>query len=392
MTTKLSSGIKARRLRKLLHRLVDIYSPSGKEEEILHFLCGYLKRHGLPVIMQPVDTNRYNLVVNPSPDAAAAVFVAHVDTVVAYDLDHLGCVEKGDIIGGLGAADMKGGCAAMIEAWISFMEAASSPPPVALALVVGEEEEGDGAQKLVKEYHFPWALIGEPTDLHPCLAHYGYIEVQLTATGRRMHASLANQGRNPVETMLQLLLKISHFLASEHPELVYNIRDLSSARAGFAVPERCNAWLDIHLPPTAPLGEISAEIEEILIREKQLHRKFNASLRFANIHSGYELPEKGDLVDILREILPRHSSPWTPQAFRSHSDANLLWAHGTKPILLGPGVLEKAHAPDESISFDQVLSASRIYYDIMKALTAREQKVGNQNPDRQSFGENFHPD
>ncbi len=278
MTTKPSAGIKARRLRKLLHRLVDIYSPSGKEEEILHFLCGYLKRHGLPVIMQPVDTNRYNLVVNPSPDAAAAVFVAHVDTVVAYDLDHLGCVEKGDIIGGLGAADMKGGCAAMIEAWISFMEAASSPPPVALALVVGEEEEGDGAQKLVKEYHFPWALIGEPTDLHPCLAHYGYIEVQLTATGRRMHASLANQGRNPVETMLQLLLKISHFLASEHPELVYNIRDLSSARAGFAVPERCNAWLDIHLPPTAPLGEISAEIEEILYREKQLHRKFNASL------------------------------------------------------------------------------------------------------------------
>ena len=43
------------RLKKLMHRLVDIYSPSGKEEEILRFLDGYLKRHGLPVLCQPVD-------------------------------------------------------------------------------------------------------------------------------------------------------------------------------------------------------------------------------------------------------------------------------------------------------------------------------------------------
>ena len=69
---------------------------------------------------------------------------------------------------------------------------------MALALVVGEEEDGDGAVALGREFHFPWAIVGEPTNLQPCLSHYGYLEVQITTRGRRMHASLANKGQNPL--------------------------------------------------------------------------------------------------------------------------------------------------------------------------------------------------
>jgi hypothetical protein len=54
--------------------------------------------------------------------------------------------------------------------------------------------------------------------------------------------------------------------------------------------------------------------------------------------------------------------------FPSHSDANLLWAAGVKPILLGPGQLEHAHAPEERVSFPQVLQAAEIYLDLMTAL------------------------
>ena len=31
--------------------------------------------------------------------------------------------------------------------------------------------------------------------------------------------------------------------------LVYSIREMSSARAGFVVPDRCETWIDLHLPP-----------------------------------------------------------------------------------------------------------------------------------------------
>jgi acetylornithine deacetylase len=361
--------VRAKRLKNLLHRLLDIYSPSGKEEEVLEYLHGYLKRHGLPVTHQAVDDSRFNLLVLPPDTEPKLLLVGHVDTVVAYDFDDLACREEGDLVYGVGAADMKGGCAAMIEAFLALHEHGVVRPPVGLALVVGEEEEGDGTQRLVKELHVPWALIGEPTGMQTCLSHYGYVEVHLTTRGKRVHASLANQRQTPVEAMLQLLLKISHYATVERPEMVYNVRDLASSRAGFAVPERCDAWLDLHLPPSAPIGLITLELEDILLREREENPSLGGELRFVTIHGGYELPEKGQVVEVLRGVFRNRGLPWQPRAFRSHSDANILWAAGVKPILLGCGELEQAHTPEESVSFAQVQLAAELYFDFLHALT-----------------------
>ena len=361
--------IQPKRLRKLLRRLVDMYSPSGKEEEIVDYLHGYLKRHDLPVLCQSVDDNRYNLVVVPPETDIRLALIGHLDTVVAYDLDHYGYEEQGDLIIGLGATDMKGGCAAMVEAYMALWECGASRTPVALCLVVGEEEEGDGAERLLEDYHFPWAIIGEPTDLHACLSNYGYLEIQINTLGRRMHASLSNVGQNPIEGMLRLILQISQYLEKKQPELAYNIRDLFSSQAGFAVPDRCEAWVDVHLPPAAPIGEIATELEEIFERERHNNSYLDATLRIVTIDAGYELPEKGPIVEALKDIFERRSLPWNPQAFRSHSDANRLWAAGVKPILLGSGQLEKAHAPEESVSFQQVCLAAEVYLDLLTSMT-----------------------
>lgn len=369
MTNNPNPAIKPQRLRNLLRRLIDIYSPSGKEEEILDYLHGYFKRHELLPVSQQVDGSRRNLLIIPPETDVRLALIGHVDTVVAHDLEDYGYEERDDTIWGLGAADMKSGCAAMIEAYLSLWESGVARPPVALAMVVGEEEDGDGTQKLVREYHFPWVLIGEPTDLQPCLSHYGYLEAQISTRGRRMHASLANMSQNPIESMLHILLKISHYIGNDRPEMVYNIRELSSSQAGFAVPERCDAWLDLHLPPTAAIGEITLELEQILIQERLENPDFDGTLRFATIHAGYELPDKWPMVEALKDVYAKRSLPWQPQAFRSHSDANLLWAAGMKPILLGSGQLEKAHAPDESVSFEQVLTAARLYLDLLISLS-----------------------
>ena len=56
-----------------------------------------------------------------------------------------------------------------------------------------------------------------------------------------------------------------------------------------------------------------------------------------------------------------------PTAFRSHSDANLLWNAGIRPLVLGPGQLEKAHTSDESISFSEVASAAEIYIALARS-------------------------
>ena len=367
--TRKSPGVQSLRLRQLLRKLIDIYSPSGKEEEILNFVQGYLKRHGLPVTLQAVNGDRHNLVVIPPDVDVHSVLIGHLDTARAYNLEHFGYEAQGDTVMGLGAADMKGGCAAMIEAYVAYWESGQPKPPVALALVVGEEQDGDGTQKLAKEYHFPWAVIGEPTNLQPCLSHYGYLEVHVQTKGRKTPPAEPDAEVKPIEAMLRLLLRVTRHIETRRSELVFNVREMNSTRTGVASTERCEAWLDLHLPPTAPVGEIMLELEDLLAQEREENPRFKGLLRFATIHGGYALPEKGTMVDAVKSIYGVRSLAWEPQSFRSHSDANLLWASGMKPILLGPGQSEKAHTPEESMSLKQVMAAAEIYFDILTFLS-----------------------
>ncbi len=358
--------VNAARLKKMLHRMIDVYSPSGKEEEILEYAHSVLKRNGLPVKRQEVDDNRYNLLVMPEAEPELGL-VGHLDTVAAYDLENYCFEEHGDVVKGLGSADMKGGCAAMLEAIISVHEK-GLPLRAALAFVVGEEEEGDGADVLASEVHLPWAVIGEPTDMKPCLSNYSYIEVRLSMQGKRMHASLANYRQNPIGAMLDLIMRIGAHIEKQRPELIYNIRDLYSTRAGYIVPDVCEAGLDVHMPPASPIGEIVAEIEDVVENSRENNKQVEASIKFETIGSGYELPEKGPVVDALKEIFRERGLGWEPAPFRSHSDANLLWEAGVRPVLLGPGSLEMAHSPDECISLSQVVTAAEIYFQLASGI------------------------
>ncbi len=353
------------RMKKLLRNMIDIYSPSGKEQELLTYLHSFLKKQHLPVKCQELDDGRFNLIVAPADRAAELALIGHIDTVTAYDLEQYGYTQTDDLISGLGAADMKSGCAALIEAYLSAWQTNSDRLQAALVLVVGEEEEGDGAVRLLEEYHFPWALIAEPTQLKVCPAHYGYIEVQVITRGQRRHASLANRLINPVESMLQALLAFTRHMTDQRPEGIYNIRDLLTSQSGFAVPDWCEAWLDLHLPPHTHTGDICMEIEEVIQNSLVTNAHNLAEVRFHTIQEGYELPEKGVLIQTLREIYNERSLPWQHAAFQSHSDANLLWANGIKSVLLGPGSLAKAHVPDESVQWREIVTAAEIYYDLL---------------------------
>jgi acetylornithine deacetylase len=360
-----SPPVQPRRLLQLLHRMIDIYSPSGKEEALLDYFNSLFREYRLPVYHQTLEDNRYNVIVAPPGMDIELALIGHIDTVGAHDLEDSGFSQEDGRLYGLGAADMKGGCAAIIEAWLCMWESGFRHYPAALILVVGEEERGDGAARLMEEYHFPWAIIAEPTQLAPCLAHYGYIEMQLTTRGKRRHASLAKRRANPVEKMLKTLLALTHHLDTRRPEAVFNIRDLLTSQSGFAVPEWCQCWLDLHLPPHTPTGTICAELEEIVAVSPASKERHPAESRFHTIQDGYDLPPKGALVEALQKVYAQRALTWEPTAFPSHSDANLFWSHGIKPILLGPGSLTQAHTPDESIEFHEVVAAAEIYYQTL---------------------------
>ena len=332
---------------------------------MLAALEGCLTRAGFAVERLVVDDERYNLRVTMGKGEPQLYLVGHVDTVSAWDLEELGSQEEDGIIRGLGSADMKGGCAAMVEAWMALSETIYSPelPSVGLLLVVGEEENGDGSAAFLELYHPAWVVIGEPTGLAACFSHYGYLEAGFVTRGHRIHSSLPELGHNAVESMLRVLLHLGNnpLFKQETSEIVYSIREMSSSREGFVVPDRCEAWIDLHLPPDKAPTDLQEAIRRTVADASRLIPGLDLQLNFDFASPGYNLGTDNRFAQMLNEIYPQLDLNLRMDAFRSHSDGNLFFAARVKPLILGPGSLETAHTPNEQVNLDELTAAARIY-------------------------------
>lgn len=368
-------SIDQERLNSSFLDLLGIYSPSGKEEDIQLYLEDLLCRAGFVVSRQEVDEERYNLLVTMGEKEPALYLVGHVDTVPAWDLETFGPVEHGDIISGLGAADMKSGCIAMVEAFLAIADALqpAERPSVGLLLVVGEEENGDGSAAFLKEYQPTWVVIGEPTGLRACFAHYGYLEAGFVTRGLQSHSSLPELGHNAVESMLRVLLFLGNnpLFNRAQSGIVYSIREMRSSRAGFVVPDRCETWIDLHLPPDKDPLVLQGDIRDLVAEVDRFVPGLDIEVSFEFDSSGYSMGINNIAADTLREIYPLLDLELHQDSFRSHSDGNLFHAAGCKPLILGPGSLETAHTPEEHVNRNEIFKAARIYAALCLNLGAK---------------------
>lgn len=353
--------IDTNRLHALFQSMVDLYSPSGKEEELTGFLENVLSVSGLAVERQPVDETRDNLLISSGKGTPDTLFLGHIDTVPAYDIDRYGFTEVNGVCHGLGTADMKSGCASMMEAFMCAAKQGALPERFLLALVVGEEETGDGTQALLRSHSFRTALVAEPTNLKPCLEHYGYVELLVRAFGHRRHAAMSSGDTNAIHAMLRFLIALEDRIESGNPDTVLNIRDLHSAEAGFAVPDRCAAAVDLHIPPGVSSRRYAEDLKTFIDSELTGSRASGHEMEFPTLADGFLVNSEESLPRQLKEIFQTLNMDWAPSAFQSHSDANLLREAGCLPIILGPGQLAKAHTRDESVEFEQVVAAAEIY-------------------------------
>ncbi len=361
---KVWEAVDGGRLQQSLIDMIDIYSPSGKEEDIQLYIEGILQQAGLPVARQEVEAERYNLVATLGTGDPWLYLVGHVDTVPAWDLDAYSASEEWGVVRGLGSADMKGGCAAMLEAWLALASLpAEQQPSVGLLFVVGEEENGDGSARFLEGCQPPWVVIGEPTSLCPCFSHFGYMEVSLITRGRRIHSSLPELGHNAVESMLRFLLLLGQdpLFDQQTRQIVYSIREMSSSRAGFVVPDQCDTFIDLHLPPGVLPQQVRQVMEACAAKAYRTIPELNLEISYDFSSQGYELDNRERFMPLLEEIYPRLNLPLRFNPFRSHSDGNLFFNAGCRPLILGPGSLETAHTADEQTSMSEVEAAARIY-------------------------------
>lgn len=373
--------IRRDRLDALLEDAVNNYSPPFAEEPATRVFARFLEDAGVSYQRQPVaggvDTggaSRANLVIRVGPDPPGLLWLGHVDTVVAVDEEHACARIEDGLLYGLGSADMKSGCAAALEALLALLgSGAELHRGLCIALVVGEEEYGDGAAALTDEVSAPLTVVGEPTALIPCLEHYGYVECELAAAGARAHAALPEVGSSAIHSMLDWLLGILDARRDlDEPErIAFNPRSIQGGGDMFAVAERCRASLDVHFAPSLDPAVIHDVIDRA--RRFSLERHPGCELDATQLYSarGYALDPSNPGLEPVHSAFSELGRTFTPGSFRSHSDASPLFLRGTVPVVCGPGRLEVAHTPTEHVELAEVHRAAELYATIFHAACCR---------------------
>lgn len=368
---KVLDAVDDERLLNLLTEAVAQYSPSYAEEPVMEVFSSRLAESGISYLRQPVpqlggtvSDDRANLIVELGPHPAHMMWVGHVDTVPVIDDENPGVQRDGDILHGLGTADMKSGCAAITEAIAALVECGVEfKRGLCVALVVGEEEYGDGSQALLAQRTAPLVVIGEPTGLIPCVSHYGYYECRLRTFGTRAHAALPEVGASAIHAMLEWMGAIldAACAAPFAEKMSVNPREIRGGGELFVVADECEAAIDFHVPPGVSAETVSALVETALAQAARTHP--TCRLEFENLFwaPGYaNAPDEPTLAP-LGKAYQRLDLPWEPAPFRSHSDGSLFYQKGAMPVICGPGRLEVAHTRKEQVSISEVQRAARLY-------------------------------
>ena len=270
-------------------------------------------------------------------DAKAPVALAgHVDTVPAQG-NIPGRIADG-VVHGLGASDMKGGVAVMLE-----LARASAP---ARYVFFTREEVALDESPLPAVFASgvlagtALAVVLEPTDgiLHAgCL---GNLQAEIEFRGESAHSARPWTGRNAIHALVEGLATLPHMepLDVELDGLVY--REVVSAvrvEGGVAqnvVPARAAAELNFRFAPGRTRDEAEARLRELFPdgELRILHNSPSAPPALGNA-----------LVERLRELVPdvAPKQAWTPVAQFAEQ--------GIDAINYGPGATAYAHRQDEQI-------------------------------------------
>ncbi len=344
------------------------------ESAIVAFLANRLRANGFTVTIVDAEdrANRPSLqAVGPGPsDAPAVVLNGHLDTVGVSGMPSPFTPRvEGHRLLARGAADMKGGVAAMVAAAerlaahhlttahlaTSHLGAERSTGsrgirPV-LALVADEEDASLGSEAVIAalaalNVQPDVCLIGEPTDLAPCRTLRGFGVARINFQGRAAHSSQPHLGINALTHLGRFL----HAVDQRAPHLHAEGSDLmvTVARGGssaFVIPDSAECLVEIR---TSPGGRGASVLNEI---DALLDPAWGATVTLVAARDGWRLDDTGPAADLATRL---GAALTTNAAFDAPYWMEApLWQAVCPTLICGPsgGGL---HAADEWVDLRQV--------------------------------------
>src|ERR1700685_1696419 len=285
--------------------VINIPSPTGEELHMAEYMQSALRQLGLNVTWQEVEEGRANVVGRwtGSGGGKNLMFNGHMDTSNTGREDFLTgigykprAVVKNGFIYDLGIYNMKGALVCYTHAVKALQRAGVKlKGDVIIAAVAGEIEKTQWGDFKGKEYrgygfgaHYLWnhgvladmCNLGEPTDMHVVLEHFGSMWVRISCTGIYVHTAFC-EGReemNSIRRMHELMETILKWIANWESKASHGgkkaIVNLGAVRGGHAwrasrTPERTDLFLDVRVPPTIPMAEARREVQTLFLEMKK---------------------------------------------------------------------------------------------------------------------------
>ncbi len=370
---------------ELLAQLVRIPSFSGREEQVCRRIAEACREAGLEQVR---FDGLGSVVARLGEGGRTLAFDAHVDTVEAGDESQwrhppfAGRIADGRVYG-RGAADQKGGAAALLTAARILKSLGYRGGPALLFTFTVMEEDCDGMcwRYLIEEERLvpDFFVSTEPTGCHLYRGQRGRMEIACAFRGVSAHGAMPERGVSAAYQAARAALAVERLNAELPPDedgflgkgTVVVSRLEARGPSQCAVPDRGLLYLDRRLT----WGETAEGALE------QVRRAIGADLRSAELPrydrkgwrgAGYgqelyfpawKTPADHPLVRAgaaaYRTLYGKEPGVgrWT---FSTNAVA-VCGRHGIPAIGFGPGEEAQAHAPDEEVRIDELETASAFY-------------------------------
>ncbi|MGO9646098.1 MAG: M20 family metallopeptidase [Candidatus Bathyarchaeia archaeon] len=359
-------------------------NPPGREAETADYVGQLMSQIGMEVQVCRLEPDRANVIgrIEGTGGGPKLMLNGHLDVVPPGELDQWRHppfephVEGGQLFG-RGSCDMKGGVSAILAAVKSIVDSKTKLKGDLLVTFVADEESlGKGVNDLVERgYSADMAVIGEPTRLQVVTAHKGLIWVELTTFGKSAHASTVksnNRGDevNAIYKMCKAISTTENYLPvleKRRHKLVGNptisVGEISGGTKPNVVPDNCRAMIERRMLPGERSDQVIQEIRKLFDSIGMSDRNFKYDLRIVNIRDATEISEHEKIVKFCRDSVKEVTGvdPGITGFIATSDMATLVNRAKIPTVLLGPGDLAQAHAPNEFVSINELILAARIY-------------------------------
>lgn len=356
--------------------------PGGPgEANAARLLRAVLDAWGFRTELMEVAPGRPNVIARIGQGGGPTLMLnGHIDVVGVAGMTHapFDAEERDGRLYGRGAADMKGGVAAMCAAAWRAHEAGLLRGEVVVAAVVDEEWESLGTRALLERgVRADAAVVTEPTRLTLAPAHRGFAWVEVTTHGRAAHGSRYDVGVDAVMLAAQLLAELERYEREEltrrtHPLLGRASLHASTIAGGTGLstyPERCTLTIERRTLPGERAEDALREVHEACARVRARRPEFRADVVPMTAQPPSDVAVDAPLVRALEAALTAEGETPRVEGLSCWTDAALLNAGGIPAICFGPGDIALAHADEEWIATDEIERATRVLTRLLAAWT-----------------------